>query len=109
MRAALPLAAVLAVAAFPALAGGPIYDACLASPESKTTTVDCDCAQTEADKHLTAADQQTAAGFISGQSNPMLIIQNMGQAEAMRFVGEFQNWGEAAHVQCGAPSPRGPG
>lgn len=109
MRAALPFAAVLALAAFPAFASGPIYDACLASPESKTTSVDCGCAQDQADKHLSAADQQTAAGFIAKTSDPMTIIQSMGQDEALRFVGEFQKWGEAAHVHCGAPSPRPPG
>lgn len=109
MRAALPLAAFLALAAAPALASGPIYDACRASPEAKRDTIDCDCAQTQADAHLTPDDQKTAAAFISKDADPMLMVQQMGQAEAQRFVGEFQKWGEAAHIHCGAPDPRAPG
>ena len=103
------IAALAAVLAAPsvAVASGPIHDACKASPEASGGTVDCDCAQTQADKHLSPADQTIAAAFISKSADPAAMIGRMGQAEALRFVDEFAKWGEAARAECGAPPPQG--
>ncbi len=101
-------ATILVVSSGPALATGPIQSACELSPEG--ATVDCACAQNVADEHLSSEDQAIAAEYISGRANPMLLVQERGEAGAQEFIEKFSAWGTASSEACGSPNvnpPRG--
>lgn len=95
------LAIVLLFAPGVALASGPIKTACEESPEGRS--VDCNCAQQQADIHLSPEDQVLAADFIANRADPASLIQRRGQQGAMDFMNDFAAWGEASNAACGAP------
>jgi hypothetical protein len=90
-----------AFAAIPglALASGPIQTACEQDPDA--AKVDCACAQTTADQHLSPDDQLLAADYITKRADPMKLVQSRGQQGAMAFLGDFQAWAEASNAACG--------
>lgn len=92
------LAAALAVAVTPALAG-PIEKACLGSDRPGVSRGLCGCIQQAADLTLTPGDQRQAARFFRDPHQAQEVRQSDRRSDAA-FWQRYKRFGETAAAFC---------